>query len=98
MIIRVFRAHVKPESLEAYEDMLNEKAIPLLKQQEGLVALHVGTPMDDGSEEFVLVSVWKDLPSLIKFTGDNWKQAVILPGEAQMIANVTVEHYDGVPT
>lgn len=94
MILRVFRARLKPGAREAFAKLCYDVSIPLMRAQPGLIALHVGKPLPDHPDEFVLVSVWKDLESLKQFSGDTWEHPLILPGEAALVQETTVQHYD----
>ena len=57
MIIRVFRPTIHPGKQSEFESFLHDTAIPLVSQQSGLVAQHVGKPHDSSSTEFVYVTV-----------------------------------------
>jgi hypothetical protein len=46
MIIRVFRPTIHPGKEHEFEAFLRDTAIPLVSQQSGLVAQHVGKPRD----------------------------------------------------
>ncbi|MDP9366935.1 MAG: antibiotic biosynthesis monooxygenase [Chloroflexota bacterium] len=94
MIIRVFRSRVKPGMHEEYERLLRDTAIPLMLAAPGLVKLHVGTPLDDPPQEFLLMSVWKDIGSLRAFMGRRWRESVVVPGEAHLVAEAIVDHYE----
>jgi transposase len=94
MILRVFRARLKPGARQAFEKLCYDVSIPLLRAQPGLVTLHVGRPLPEYPDEFVLVSVWTDLESLKGFAGDTWDHPLILPGEAALVQETTVQHYD----
>jgi hypothetical protein len=48
---------------------LRDVAIPLVSQQSGLVAQHVGRPRDGSSTEFVYVTVWQDVESIRPLLG-----------------------------
>ena len=94
MILRVFRARLKPGARQAFEQLCYDVSIPLMRAQPGLVTLHVGRPLPEYPDEFVLVSVWKDLESMIAFVGDTWDHPLIPPGEAMLVQETTVQHYD----
>ena len=94
MIIRVFRSRVKPGLHEEYERLLRETAIPLLLAAPGLVKLHVGTPLDDPPREFLLMSVWENISALRAFFGRKWRESVVVPGEAHLVAEAIVDHYE----
>lgn len=94
MIIRVFRSRVKPGLHEEYERLLRETAIPLMLAAPGLVKLHVGTPLDDPPREFLLMSIWQDIGSLRAFMGRRWRESVVVPGEAHLVDEAIVDHYE----
>ena len=93
MILRIFRARLKPNSREAFERLCQESSIPLMRAAQGMLALHVGKPLANHPDEFVLISVWRDLPSLKAFVGEHWEDIIIVPGEAELIESATVSHY-----
>jgi hypothetical protein len=44
VIIRIFRPTIHPDKEQAFEAFLGDTAIPLISQQAGLVAQHIGKP------------------------------------------------------
>lgn len=47
-----------------------------------------------------MVSVWRDLAAGKEVTGEQWREAVVLPGEAHLVEETIVYHYeslDGAP-
>jgi transposase len=94
MILRVFRARLKPGAREAFEQLCYDVSIPLMRAQPGLITLHVGRSLPEHPDEFVLVSIWKDIESIKGFVGDTWDHPLILPGEAMLVQETTVQHYD----
>jgi hypothetical protein len=53
MIIRVFRPTIRPGKEREFEAFLRDTAVPLVSQQAGLLAQHVGRPRDPSSTEYV---------------------------------------------
>ena len=49
MIIRVFRPTIHAGKEAEFESFLRDTAIPLVSQQKGVVAQHVGRPRDSSS-------------------------------------------------
>jgi heme-degrading monooxygenase HmoA len=96
MIIRVFHVQVQPGMCHDFERFLREVAIPKLQAQAGLLQLHVGAPMEEAPDEFVVILIWKDLASLQAFTGPKWREAVILPEEAHLLKNTRLHHYQSL--
>jgi heme-degrading monooxygenase HmoA len=77
MIIRVFRPTIRPGKEREFEAFLRDTAVPLVSQQAGLLAQHVGRPRDPSSTEYVYVTVWEDFESVRAFAGERWQEAVI---------------------
>jgi transposase/quinol monooxygenase YgiN len=94
MIIRVFQARLKPGKREAFERLCREINVPLMTAQPGCLTVRIGEPAKAHPDIFVIVSLWRDLPSLQAFTGERWQEATILPGEADLLEEAAVQHYD----
>jgi quinol monooxygenase YgiN len=93
MIIRVFHAQVQPGMRDDFERFLREVAIPKLQAQAGLIQFHIGAPLEETPDEFIVFHIFKDLASLQAFTGPNWREAVILPEEAHLLKSTHLHHY-----
>jgi quinol monooxygenase YgiN len=91
-IVRVFRARVKPGQQANMQQLVRELSIPELSQSEGLLAYYPCEPLGD-TEEFAMVSVWRDLGAVRSYAGDDWALPVIYPGEEEVLAEVHVHHY-----
>jgi transposase/quinol monooxygenase YgiN len=94
MIIRAFRGRLKPDVRPAFERLCRTTSLPLMRAQPGCLAVSIGEPTPTRPEEFVVVSVWRDLERLQAFAGERWREATILPGEADLLETAQVEHYD----
>ena len=77
MIIRIFRPTIYPGKESEFESFLRNTAIPLVSQQSGLMAQHVGKPRDPSSTEYLYVTVWENVESIQAFAGERWEEAVI---------------------
>ena len=94
MIIRVFRARIRPGYRDEFEAFLREGPMPRIAARPGLVAQHVGCPLQPDSSEFVYVSVWEDVASLQGFAGERWQEAVIDKEEEHMLEETLIDHYE----
>jgi len=94
VIIRVFRPTIHPGKEDEFEAFLRETAVPLVSQQSGLVAHHVGKPRASWSTEYLYVTVWDDVESISAFAGERWQEAVITPDEEHLLKNTWIGHYD----
>jgi antibiotic biosynthesis monooxygenase (ABM) superfamily enzyme len=97
VIIRVFRPTIHSGKEAEFEAFLRDVAIPLVSQQPGLVAQHVGRPRDGSSTEFVYVTVWQDVESIRTFAGEHWQEAVITPDEEHLLQETWIGHYEVLP-
>ena len=97
MIIRIFRPTIHPGKESEFESFLADTAAPLVAQQPGLVAQYKGTSRDPSSTNYVYVTVWEDVESIRSFAGERWQEAVIAPGEEELLQDTSIEHYDLLP-
>jgi heme-degrading monooxygenase HmoA len=98
VIIRVFRPTIQPGKEAEFEAFLRDTAIPLVSQQSGVIAQHVGKPRDPSSTEFVYVTVWEDVESIRAFAGERWQEAVIAPEEEDLLKDTWIGHYEVIET
>jgi quinol monooxygenase YgiN len=94
MIIRVFRARVHAGKAEEFRQFFLEKALPLVRAQPGLARADIGWPIAPTTDEFLMITVWRDLEAVKNVAGDNWQTARILPEERPLLREVEVEHYE----
>ncbi len=92
MIVRVFRARVRPGKQAEFEALVKKLSIPLVMRQKGLVSFYSGRPLGRSKDEFVMVTVWRDLASVKAFVGDDWESAVIPEEERPVLRETLVDH------
>jgi len=97
VIIRVFRPTIHPGKEREFEAFLRDTAVPLVSQQAGLVAQHVGRPRDPSSTEYVF-PVWEDVESIRAFAGERWQEAAITPDEEHLVKDTRMGHYEALAT
>ena len=90
MIIRIFRPTIYPGKESEFESFLRNTAIPLVSQQSGLMAQHVGKPRDPSSTEYLYVTVWENVESIQAFAGERWEEAVITPDEEHLLKDTWI--------
>jgi len=96
-IVRVFRAEVKPGKESEFASFFLNDAIPPLRTYQGLVSIQVALPREETPREFSMITTWRNVESLIKFSGAKWRDAVIDPREEHLIARVNIDHYYHAP-
>lgn len=94
MIIRIFRAVVRPGMSEAFEARTREFSLPTVRTHPGLLAFFPGRPIDESDRTFVMITVWESMASVEAFTGPNWRRAVIPAEEQPLLESCSVDHYE----
>ncbi|MGH2483327.1 MAG: antibiotic biosynthesis monooxygenase [Candidatus Limnocylindria bacterium] len=96
MIIRVFRARMKPgATAHQLAQFATEVTLPSLDSEPGLVARYAGTGLGQTGDEFTVISVWEDLESLKASSGDEWERPLWPdPRAKELIAEVFMHHYE----
>jgi len=94
MIMRSVRVTVIEGKEPEYEAFCSQIALPHVKRRAGLKSVAVGKLRDDDARCYCVTMVWKDLDTLVEFAGKDWKDPVIAPEEAHLVATISVEHFD----
>jgi quinol monooxygenase YgiN len=98
MIIRVFRARVRDGKQQQFEKFFLSKALANVRAHPGLVSVTVGKPLEVAPNDFLMITVWRDVEALKSFTGEHWQEPVIDPEEVDLLSEVFAHHYEEVPT
>jgi quinol monooxygenase YgiN len=81
MIIRLFHAKVRPGKQDEFKRTLEFLSLPNIQSRSGMIAFYPGQPTGPNGDEFVLVTVWKDLAIMERKTHNDFAKAII-PAEA----------------
>ena len=78
MIGRVWRGWAKPELADAYERLLTGETLPALHRVAGYKGSYFMRRALDGNEvEFVEITFWESMDSIIAFAGEDNTKAVV---------------------
>ncbi len=94
MIIRTVRERVREGHEVEYETLLREAAASLLAGSPGLMFFYLCRPTGGNPGEFGVVSIWRDVESLQAFAGKRWRESVLTPELAALVAESRVEHLE----
>ncbi len=99
MIIRIFRAKVRPGKQAQFERMVEQLSIPLVQAQKGMLAFYPGQLVGPRDHEFVLITIWKDADSLRAFAGRNGLAAILPEEDLPILEEIEVNGYEvfGLP-
>jgi quinol monooxygenase YgiN len=92
MIVRVFRARVRPGQAADFEATVREHSLARIREAEGIVSWWAGRPLGE-TGEFVVVTVWRDMDSLRGFAGPDWQREAVLPADVLPMLDETVLHH-----
>jgi heme-degrading monooxygenase HmoA len=92
VIVRVFRGQVRPGMGPAFERFVRDRALPQLRSRPGMLSAHLGLPTPATPDEYMVITVWRDLESLRAFAGPDWDRVVVGPDEARLLARSWVHH------
>ena len=93
MIVRIFRAKIRDNQVAEFKRMVQEQSIPWLESAEGMLGYFPGEPFADNKQEFVMITLWRDLESLRAFAGAQWDNPVVTQDEEPLVEEMFAEHY-----
>lgn len=93
MIVRVFRATAKEGHQSAFREFLTGTALPMLEETDGVESVILGEPFPSNPDEFLVITIWRDLQALKKFAGETWMTPVIDDEEKELLEDFTIHHY-----
>jgi quinol monooxygenase YgiN len=81
MIIRLLHAKVRPGKQADFKKVMEILSLPTFQSRNGMIAIYPGQPVGPNSNEFVIVTVWKDQKNMENRSLEQWAK-IILPEEA----------------
>lgn len=81
MVIRLLHAKVRPGKQGEFKKTLEMLSVPTMKLMNGMVAFYPGQPFGANSNEFVLVTIWKEAAA-VENKSDEEIARKIIPEEA----------------
>jgi len=94
MIIRIFRARVRPGQEADFRRRLADETARLRRTQPGLLALHAGRLVDSTENEIAIVSIWRDQETLRAFADQQRQDPVIVMDRDRFLEDIRVEQYE----
>ncbi len=94
MIARVFRAKALPGKEGELEQEIRQGSVSLVKDRKGLVTYYAGRPIGRTGDEFVMITIWKELATVKAFAGPDWEKAVISDRMAPLLDSRSLGHFE----
>ena len=93
MIVRIFRAKIRKNQISKFKRMVQEQSIPWLESSEGMLGYFPAEPFGKNEQEFVMITLWRDLDALEAFAGTDWDNPVVTEDEAPLVEAMFADHY-----
>ncbi len=93
MITRIFKILVEPTLQNEFEEKFQTISVPFVKKHQGLISVSIGKSLQI-QNEYIMISVWKDIEALKQFTGETWEQPIIPEGMEKFVSKYWVHHYE----
>jgi hypothetical protein len=80
MIGRVWRGWAKPDLADSYEQLLTKETLPALHRVAGYKGSYfMRRTLETGEVEFVEITFWESMDSIVAFAGEDCTKAVVPP-------------------
>jgi heme-degrading monooxygenase HmoA len=96
MIARIWTGATRDADADAYEEYMNEVAVPGYTNIAGhRTLLMLRRPRGDGNTEFTMITCWDNMESIAAFAGPDPERAVFYPRDDELLVerDLTVRHY-----
>ena len=95
MIVRVFEARLVPDGEAAFTAALRDN-VAEARRQPGLLTLRWGRRVEDGETRVIVVTEWRDIDALRAWLGADYLSPRFAAGEASLVVEARVRHYEGL--
>jgi heme-degrading monooxygenase HmoA len=95
VIVRVFEARIVPGAEAEFQAALRDD-IAVARGQPGLQSLRWGRRIENGETHVIVVSEWSDIDALSDWLGPNYLLPRFAAGEAALVNEPRVRHYEGL--
>lgn len=98
MILRIWRAPVPEDQVDAFQAFMQETLFPALAEDPACLAMTTAVDRSGGGDQLpvvVAVSTWTSMEGLRAFTGPEKESGVIFDEAAGFLADTpTIEHHE----
>ncbi len=95
MIIRVLQAKVMPGKQAEFKRIVELLSLPHIGSRKGLIAHYPGQMSGANSNEFVLVTLWKDIKTLKHWSREEWIKAIVPEEALPLLEELRLIGYEG---
>ncbi|MEL7536241.1 MAG: antibiotic biosynthesis monooxygenase [Pseudomonadota bacterium] len=93
-ILRVFEVRAKPGNGEALKRKLSDTSVTVVDGKPGNLGYFFGKVLCANQDDFIFVSMWKDLESIRALFGETWEQSFLPEGYSELIESCSIKHIE----
>ena len=96
MVVRIWRGWTAPADAGAYVEHLRTATFPALRSLDGFEGAEILRRNVGGEVEFMIRTVWRSLPDIRAFAGEDIDAAVVPPEAQRLLVRFepAVSHYE----
>ena len=96
MIVRIVTARVPSTMTNAVHARIREAWLPALRSQPGVAYVKLARRIDGDGERLVLITEWRTVADLYRWAGDDLDAQHLAEGDASLIEEWKIEHYESL--
>jgi len=93
-ILRVFDVRAKPGQAKILQQKLSDTSVSVVMGKPGNLGYFFGENLSSDGNDFVFISVWKDLDSIKSHFGKDWEQSYLPEGYEELIESCSIKHIE----
>ena len=96
-ILRIFEVRAKPGNAELLKQKLSDTSVTVVDGKPGNLGYFYGQNISSDENDFMFISVWKDLESIKSLFGKEWNESFLPEGYDEIIESCSIKHieFDG---
>lgn len=96
MIVRMWHGRTHASKAQAYQEFLNQRAIPDYRSVAGNLSVHILRREEGEVTHFITLTYWENMDAIRGFAGENVETAKYYPEDANFLLEFepTVVHYE----
>lgn len=93
--MRVYHIKVYPGRQSEFRKAMEFLAAPTMRHRAGMISFYPGQLPGKHSQEFILVTVWRDEAAEKMHSGKDWIDAIIPAELIPLVSEVAIQAYEG---
>ncbi len=91
-ILRIFEVRATPGNAGILKQKLSDTSVAVVAGKPGNLGFFFGENISKNDNDLVFISVWQDLESIQSMFGEDWQEAFLPEGYAEIIESCSIRH------